>query len=401
MYHSPTALTPALVPEQYHAPEAYRRECAHVLGDAWHLMGPASQISQPGEYLSADVLGVPVLVRNFDGELVAMRNVCAHRQCALVSKPQGQSESLKCPFHGWVYGSDGRTRRIPAAANFPHFDREQHRLDRFETATCGDLLFVRLSETGLTLQEWMGPLFAQFEQRFSRPDFAYCESRELEYPANWKIPVETSLESYHIPEVHPDTFGEDPGESESEHAFHDRSSSFFTEFHASRWTDVWLNRVEEGLLRFIGADCYRRYEHHHIFPHLLASFTHSLSLIHVVMPLSPTTSVGRVWHFARMPGKQDPVREMVANTLGHGSAFFSFRVVKEDISIYPHVQTGVESGAKPGILGRCEERLHAFQTHVASRLSEADHVGANGASANGVEANGMTTCDSVTARQHD
>ena len=373
MYHSPTSLPPALSPQQYHLQEWHERECASVFGDSWHLIGTKSRLSKPGDYLTADVFGVSVVVRNFNGELVALRNVCAHRQCALVSKEHGHSEELKCPFHGWVYGEDGRTRRIPAAMNFPHFDRETHRLNRFPVATCGDLLFIKLTDEGLSLDEWLGPLREKFEQWFSLPDFKLCRSRKLPYPANWKIPVEASLESYHIPEVHPNTFGKDPGESQSEHAFAERSSSFFTEFLTPRWIDVWLKHTEQGLLRLMGAEVLSRYEHHHVFPNLLVSHTDSLSLAHVVMPTGPTSSVGCAWHFARQAGKRGPHWHMLANGWGRVSAALAFQVLNEDVAIYPHVQAGVQSAGGPGILGRCEERLHVFQEHVASRLAAGEN----------------------------
>lgn len=373
MYHSPTSLPPALRPEQYHSPEWHDRECASVFADSWHLIGTASQLAKPGEYLSAELFGVSLLVRNFDGELVALRNVCAHRHCALVSKEHGRSEQLKCPFHGWVYGADGRTRRIPAATNFPHFDRETHRLDRFPVSTCGDLLFVKLTDNGLSLEDWLGPLRDKLERWFSLPNFKLCRSRKLPYPANWKIPVEASLESYHIPEVHPNTFGADPGESQSEHAFAERSSSFFTEFLTPRWIDVWLKHTEQGLLRLMGAEVLSKYEHHHVFPNLLVSHTDSLSLAHVVMPIGPTTSSGWAWHFARQAGKRGPHWHMLASGWGKVSAALAFQVLNEDVSIYPRVQQGVHSAIGPGILGRCEERLHVFQEHVASRLAAGEN----------------------------
>ena len=64
---------------------------------------------------------------------------------------------------------------------------------------------------------------------------------------------------------------------------------------------------------------------------------------------------------------------MLANGWGKISAALAFQVLNEDVAIYPRVQAGVQSAGGAGILGRCEERLHVFQEHVASRLAEGEN----------------------------
>ena len=144
MYQSLVSFQAPLDPRSFFAEDAHALESRSLIETTWQLAGLASSIRQPGQYLSTQLGSVPVVVRNFDGELVALRNVCAHRHCQLVSSALGQSEKLKCPFHGWEYGADGRTRRIPAPKNFPDFDRERYRLAAFQLERCGDLLFVRV-----------------------------------------------------------------------------------------------------------------------------------------------------------------------------------------------------------------------------------------------------------------
>jgi len=372
MYDSPTSLKPLLKPDDYCSSAAFERDCCLVLYDSWHLVGVASSIAKSGDFLTADILGTPVVVRNFDGTLVALRNVCAHRLCRLASVDQGHSDQLKCPYHGWEYGPDGRTRKIPAATNFPHFDREQYRLDQFAVDQCGDLVFVRLSKQGRTLREWMGDLFEVVRDRFSLPQFRLAAARKLDYPANWKIPVEASLESYHIPQVHPTTFAEDPGESRSRHIFRSQSSSFHADPMTPRMIDRLLRVWERTLLGILGISSDGLYEHHHIYPNLLVSFTDSLSLARFVKPTGPTSAVGYVWHFGRQPERAGLLRGAVASAWGHLTGRLSVRVLKEDVLMYPRIQSGMSSAERPGILGRCEERLHSFQQYVYRCLNSCD-----------------------------
>ncbi len=368
MYQSSVAFEAPLPPRMFFAADALALENQSVFEKTWQLIGLASSICKPGQYISAEVGSVPIVVRNFDGELVALRNVCAHRHCTLVSARRGQSEKLKCPFHGWEYGADGMTRKIPAAKNFPDFDRERYTITSFPLERCGDLLFVRTSNDGSSLLEWLGELFAKIEAWTSLPDWTPTVSRTLPMPANWKIPVEVSLESYHIPEVHPQSFGEDPGESKSEHAFAKNSSSFFTSFNTPRFIDKLLKIYESFIMKVLGTPFSAKYEHHHIFPNLLISHTPSLTLVQTVRPLTGTTSVSDVWQYGRQSKRRNPISKMTAWLWGRFTGWLSYQILKEDIRIFSHVQRGERAAMNRSILGRCEERLYAFEKFLHDQI---------------------------------
>lgn len=343
----------------------------------WQLAGLASTVSQPGQYFVRQIGSVPIVVRNFDGKCVALRNVCAHRHCELVSTASGKSEKLKCPFHGWEYGADGRTRKIPAAMNFPDFDRERFKLASFPLEQCGDLLFVRVSADGPSLQEWLGDLFDQIQSWTSMPNWKLAVQRKLNLAANWKIPIEGSLESYHIPEVHPQTFGEDPGESKSEHAFAQYSSSFFTSFNAPRLIDRLLKAYEQFIFFVIGAEFLGKYEHHHIFPNLLISHTESLTLVQIVRPVTGETSTSDVWHYARQSHRRNPISTLTAILWGRFTGWLAYQILQEDIRIFSRVQQGERAAKDHAVLGRCEERLHAHQQFIVQQIKRRERQNAS------------------------
>ena len=74
MYHSPVSFDAPLDPRSYFAEESHALEATRVFQSTWQLIGLASSIARSGQYLSATIGSVPMLVRNFDGELVALRN---------------------------------------------------------------------------------------------------------------------------------------------------------------------------------------------------------------------------------------------------------------------------------------------------------------------------------------
>ena len=77
----------------------------------------------------------------------------------LTDRPRGNTGTLRCQYHGWEYTKDGRTGKIPDARAFRPWDRENSCLRRFRVEKCGDLVFVNFSDNGVSLREWIGPLW--------------------------------------------------------------------------------------------------------------------------------------------------------------------------------------------------------------------------------------------------
>lgn len=65
--------------ERYYSPEHHALETERLFLPTWHLVGLKSELPRPGDFRTLDLLGCPVIVRNFDGEHRAFLNVCSHR----------------------------------------------------------------------------------------------------------------------------------------------------------------------------------------------------------------------------------------------------------------------------------------------------------------------------------
>jgi len=146
MFLTSERLPHVLSPASYWSEQHYRRELAALFAPAWHIVGTLDEFERPGDFITCELLGRPIQVRNFAGELVAASNVCAHRHCLISSEASGHTQRMTCQYHGWEYGADGYTRRIPEANNFAPIDREQLRLNVYRVACCGRLVFVCLAE---------------------------------------------------------------------------------------------------------------------------------------------------------------------------------------------------------------------------------------------------------------
>lgn len=67
-----------------------------------------SEIRGPGGTL-VHVRGRDIAVFRFNGEFLAVNNVCAHQHFSMLHKGAVENCTVTCPMHGWVY--DLRTGR--------------------------------------------------------------------------------------------------------------------------------------------------------------------------------------------------------------------------------------------------------------------------------------------------
>lgn len=364
MFVNDASLPHVLGSTSYWSCDHYERERTALFLPGWHLVGTLGDLARPGDFLTCELFGVPIQVKNFAGRLVALSNVCAHRHCLLTSRNAGHDERLRCQYHGWEYGDDGRTKRIPEPKNFTPLDRDVHRLPLYRVDTCGQLVWVSLDKAGPTLREALGDLFDTCADRFGDGWEPFL-SWQPTYDVNWKIPVENSLEAYHVPCIHPQTFREDPGEARSEHELNSHHTSFNTQlpFSPHSRIDAWFQKSEGWLLRQLGCTPSGRYSQHHVFPNLLFSFTDAVSVCHCVIPTGPTTSRAVVHQFGRV-GRGAGPRRWLARTWGRLAASVTRRILREDMRLFGQIQAGLRASPHCGILGRCEERIHVFQEYV-------------------------------------
>ena len=367
MFVSNTRLPHLLTPDRYYAEEAYCEEVEGALKASWHVVATTAELSVPGAFVTTNLFGTPVQVRNFDGELSALSNVCAHRHALLSSARSGRSASMQCQYHGWEYQKDGSTGRIPQPKNFVPFDQPRPCLPRYAVEKVGQLVFVNLSAQPVPIQSFLGEDFYQLlSERFSE-QWTLSLKWNPDYAVNWKIPLENSLEAYHVPNVHPHTFREDPGELKSEHVLLAHRTAFGTmlPFSPHSRLDAMFQNCGGRLAKWLGHEVTNRYWQHHVFPNLLFSFTDAISLCNCILPTGATTCSATVRQFGRLASNGKRVmRNRVAKLWAKLNALITKQILVEDLGIFESIQAGMRASQQPGVLGRCEERIHRFQAFL-------------------------------------
>jgi len=174
-----------------------------VFSRSWQMVGRAEQVAAPGEYITAEVAGEPVLVvRGHDGALRGFFNVCRHHAAAVMTETCGTAARLQCPYHGWTYGLDGSLKGVPDFENVENFDRKQNGLVPLQVDIWEKFVFVHLDPDAMPLNEFLGELVGQFHP-LGLGQLGYAGRREWIIDCNWKVFVDNYLDGgYHVPYLH-------------------------------------------------------------------------------------------------------------------------------------------------------------------------------------------------------
>jgi len=171
------------------------------------FMGLSTRLPKPGDYLTEDVAGMPVLVtRGQDGEVRAFANICRHRG-APVAQGCGNARAFVCPYHGWTYDAAGKLLGTTDKVGFAGIDLASHGLVRLPAAERHGLLFVRPKPVGpgesasIDIDADLGSLMPDLValRLDSYPMFSVDR---IAPRINWKFAIDTFLEGYHIPHLH-------------------------------------------------------------------------------------------------------------------------------------------------------------------------------------------------------
>ncbi len=189
----------------------FAEETQALLAETWAGCAVAAQVPEPGDAVPITFAGVPLLiVRDKAAEVRVFQNVCRHRGMILVPEPRKIEGAIRCPYHSWCYGTDGRLVATPHVGGpgmnvHPSVDRSALGLAEIRSQVWRDVIWVNLSGTAPPFEEAFAPLrsrWAEFERQtlhHGGPESSFA----LEVGCNWKLAVENYCESYHLPWVHP------------------------------------------------------------------------------------------------------------------------------------------------------------------------------------------------------
>lgn len=141
----------------YTDPKVVEQERERIFRRTWQYVGRTEQVSKVGDFFTASVGDIPIVVVRSEKALSAFVNVCRHRRHEVMSGA-GNVKSLQCPYHAWRYDLDGRLRAAPRSEHEKGFDRKDYPLLSLSVETWGPFVFVNPDLTAPPLTQILGDL---------------------------------------------------------------------------------------------------------------------------------------------------------------------------------------------------------------------------------------------------
>jgi choline monooxygenase len=180
----------------------FQREVETLFNRGPRYVGHALSVPNPGDYFALpQEQGGRALVRNPQGQVELVSNVCRHRQAVMLegrgnlhnqAKGHGGGNII-CPLHRWTYSPKGELLGAPHFAHDPCLNLNNYKLREWN-----GLLFEDNGRDIAADLARMGP-----RQSLSFEGYAldHVELHECNY--NWKTFIEVYLEDYHVGPFHP------------------------------------------------------------------------------------------------------------------------------------------------------------------------------------------------------
>lgn len=332
---------------------------ATLLNGFWHLVAHRSELAEPGAFLRLDWAPGDLVLHNDEGQIVAFDNVCPHRGGRFFVEDHGVGRAV-CPYHGWSYR--GGQVRVPLAKTFPPGALDKVALRRFQTAWCGDFLFVGIAPAQ-TLEGQLAGAFAPLA-RVSGHIAGRRDFNAFAFQADWRVAVENALETDHVNAVHPHTLAQLGLKEEA--TVHDGLNVTYK----GHVTDSRTLRGLKTLSRFFDVDgAYPGYWTIYVFPFAMVSstFGYSYSLQTFLPSATPRRS-----HFCSrlLASKIKPGYEAAVAAFLDSSARVNRQIFDEDHAICARVSPHYDLTSADRVFAPGEARvarLHAILTAMTQQ----------------------------------
>jgi carnitine monooxygenase subunit len=190
----------------YHSDALLELEKQHVFREHWQIACHVSDVPEPGNYITMDVVGERALIlRDQDGTVRGFHNICRHRGSRVVADDKGTCRNaLVCPFHGWVYNLDGTLRGAARPRSFPPLDKQEFGLIALDLEVWMGFVFIRFAPGPQpSVAELMQPFAAELSEYKTQDMVAAANLWTQTSPVNWKSVRDVDNEGYHVAMAHP------------------------------------------------------------------------------------------------------------------------------------------------------------------------------------------------------
>lgn len=184
--------------------DIYRSELERIFyGPEWHPIAHESEVPNKGDFKTARLAEVPLLiVRGEDNVVRVFYNACSHRGNQLETAPMGTKAEFECPYHRWLFNSEGQLVGCPNEREFqPGFSRKDYPLAQPRFDNFLGLIFVTMSPETEPLLDFLGEIKQTFADLMGGDGrLVLLGYQKVRYDSNWKS--YTDNDGYHAPLLH-------------------------------------------------------------------------------------------------------------------------------------------------------------------------------------------------------
>jgi phenylpropionate dioxygenase-like ring-hydroxylating dioxygenase large terminal subunit len=190
----------------------FQLEMERLWARTWIYVGHASQIPEPGDFLTLDVAAQPVIVvRHTDNSIRVLLNRCAHKGTKVVYDTAGNAgKTFRCPYHAWTYRTDGTLLQVPLKEGYAAGVRHNG-LSKIESETYRGFVFARIAKDGIGFRDYFGDSLSSIDNLADRSPEGELEiaGGVLRYlhDCNWKMFVENLNDTMHPMIAHASSAG--------------------------------------------------------------------------------------------------------------------------------------------------------------------------------------------------
>lgn len=187
----------------YVSRDVFDADISGVFARCWIFVATDAEIRDPGDFLTLDLGPYSIIVvRDDDGRVSALHNVCRHRGSRVLTEPKGSVGNIVCGYHQWTYGTDGKL--LHAGTQEPGFDPNCFGLKRIHARSVAGLIFICLAEEPPAdfddLADQVTPYLAPHQLEHTK----VAAQEDLIESGNWKLVMENNRECYHCENGHPE-----------------------------------------------------------------------------------------------------------------------------------------------------------------------------------------------------
>lgn len=197
--------------DAYRSAEVFEAEKRLIFDKCWLYLGHETELPNKGDFHARTVIGRDLIfMRSRDGEIGAFYNSCTHRGARVCRDKTGNAKIFSCPYHGWVFGNDGRLKSMNAGEGAFAQDinadgaldlRRVPRLEQYR-----GFYFINYDKHAISLAEYLagakGFLDLMCDQAPNGEVTIMPGEHAYGINANYKFMCENSYDGYHLLPTH-------------------------------------------------------------------------------------------------------------------------------------------------------------------------------------------------------